>query len=400
MDDALAADAGLLTDWELEAAVVAAARLEARVAALRLGLAAEAERRGAAAATGAAGTAAWLGNLTGDGRAAAAGGVRIGRLLAESYEATRAAFASGRVNLDQVRVIVNAAERLPVQVTAEQRSRCEETLVAKAAAGMNAKRLRVAARRMLEVIDTDLADAHESDELQREEKRAELETWLTCHDNGDGTHAGRFTIPTTYAKVLLAQLDRRTAPRRRTRDRSGSPVVDESVPWEAMSWSEHLGLAFLELIDHLPTDGDQHVAATMVVHLDLDALLSGIGAGTLDNGERISAAEARRLACGAGIIPMVLGGESQPLDVGRERRLHTKAQRIALSHLHDRCVVVGCDRAFAWCEIHHRDPWSAGGRTDLASAQPLCGYHHRRAHDRAYDMRTHADGSVRFRRRT
>ena len=106
-----------------------------------------------------------------------------------------------------------------------------------------------------------------------------------------------------------------------------------------MSWSEHLGLAFLELIDHLPTDGDQHVAATLVVHLDLDALLSGVGAGTLDNGERISAAEARRLACGAGIIPMVLGGESQPLDVGRERRLHTKAQRVALSHLHHTCAV-------------------------------------------------------------
>ena len=269
---------------------------------------------------------------------------------------------------------------------------------------MNAKRLRVAARRMLEVIDKELADAHESDELQREERRAEHETWLTCHDNGDGTHAGRFTIPSTYAKVLLAQLDRRTTPRRRTRTTSGttsgSPVVDESVPWEAMSWSEHLGLAFLELIDHLPTDGDHHVAATLVVHLDLDALVSGIGAGTLDNGERISAAEARRLACGAGIIPMVLGGESQPLDVGRERRLHTKAQRVALSHLHHTCAVAGCDRAFAWCEIHHRDPWSHGGPTDLDNALPLCGYHHRRAHDRTYDLRHHPDGSVRFRRRT
>ena len=119
-------------------------------------------------------------------------------------------------------MIVNAAERLPAQVTPEQRTRCEEALVAKAAAGMNAKRLRVAARRMLEVVDKDLADAHESDELQREESRAEQETWLTCHDNGDGTHSGRFTIPTTYARVLLAQLDRRTTPRRRTRDTTGA----------------------------------------------------------------------------------------------------------------------------------------------------------------------------------
>jgi predicted restriction endonuclease len=97
---------------------------------------------------------------------------------------------------------------------------------------------------------------------------------------------------------------------------------------------------------------------------------------------------------------MVLGGESQPLDVGRERRLHTKAQRIALSHLHHTCAVHGCDRPFAWCEIHHRDPWSKGGPTNLNNALPLCGHHHRRAHDHTYDLRHHPDGSVRFHRRT
>ena len=55
------------------------------------------------------------------------------------------------------------------------------------------------------------------------------------------------------------------------------------------------------------------------------------GAGVLDDGGRISATRVRRLACEAGIIPAVRGGRSQPLAVGRKKRFHTTAQRIALA---------------------------------------------------------------------
>jgi hypothetical protein len=42
---------------------------------------------------------------------------------------------------------------------------------------------------------------------------------------------------------------------------------------------------------------------TLVVTIGVDALMSGIGVATVDTGHRISAGEARRLACKAGIIP-------------------------------------------------------------------------------------------------
>ncbi len=60
---------------------------------------------------------------------------------------------------------------------------------------MNAKRLRQAARRMFETVSAELADRHESDQLNAEADRAEAETWCTLYDNGDGTFAGRFVIP-------------------------------------------------------------------------------------------------------------------------------------------------------------------------------------------------------------
>ena len=85
------------------------------------------------------------------------------------------------------------------------------------------------------------------------------------------------------------------------------------------------------------------VAATVVVTMGLDALLGGIAAASLDTGGKISAGEARRLACRAGIVPAVLGGHSQVLDLGRKTRFHTGPQRIALALRDGGCTAEGCD---------------------------------------------------------
>ena len=107
----------------------------------------------------------------------------------------------------------------------------------------------------------------------------------------------------------------------------------------------------------------------------------------------------RRLAAGPGSSRAVLGGTSQGLDPGRGRRLHSTAQRRALSVTHDTCAAEGCERPFARCDVHHPHAWSDGGATDLAIAVPLCGWHHRRAHDHRFDLTTLASGEVRYHRR-
>jgi hypothetical protein len=173
-------------------------------------------------------------------------------------------------------------------------------------------------------------------------------------------------------------------------------VVDPTATHTTLP--ESFGAGFCELIEHLPRTGHGPGAATLLVTLSLDALLDGIGAAGLDTGIRISAGTARRLACTAGLVPTVLDGASVPLDLGRTRRLHTPAQRTALATLHDTCAITGCEPPYAWCEIHH--PWSRGGTTDLANALPLCGHHHRRAHDPHFDHRHHPTGDWRFHPRT
>ena len=138
----------------------------------------------------------------------------------------------------------------------------------------------------------------------------------------------------------------------------------------------------------------------MIVKLDHDTLLDGLKAAGLDTGDLISAAEARRLACNAALIPAVLTKKSVLLDLGRSARFFTDSQRTAAALSHQTCAADGCQTPYAWSEAHHRTPWSRDGRTDLRDLVPLCGFHHQRIHDPAYNHRYRPDGAITFTRRT
>jgi Domain of unknown function (DUF222)/HNH endonuclease len=401
VEEAAGVPAGTLDRHELGEAVAELHALEAQVASLKLSMLAEAERRRVAEETADTGTDAWAARLTGSTRVAVAGGIWLANLLRDRYAATREAFAAGHIDVDQVKAVVTAAQKMPGEVSEPDRVAAEEELVAKAVAGMNARRLRQAGRRMLEAVSKELADRSESSQLKDEEKTAEVETWLRLDDRGDGTVAGRFVVPELQAHFLRAALERLSAPRRWTVNKQGKQVEDDTLPGEGLglNYTERLGVAFMELLEHLPTVGHGANGATVLVQVDEQHLRDGLASAGLDGGTRISVGQARRLACNAGIVPVVLGGASEVLDLGRKRRLHTEGQRRALAISYDTCAAEGCERPFSWCEVHHPHAWSRGGRTDLGNALPLCGYHHRRAHDERFSLIGLAAGEVRFKRR-
>ncbi len=384
---------------DLPDALATVARLENRLAALKLELLAEADRRHLAEEEAATGTDAWAARLTGTTRSVMAGGLWLVNLLKKRYHHTRDAFARGQIDPDQVRVIVRAGEKIPAGVSEEDRAEAEYGLVRKAVNGIDAKRLRHHARRMLEAIDKKLADAHEATQLGEEEERAENETWLNLYDNDDGTFSGRFLIPELHGHLLRNYLERLSAPTRLSRNKNGELVEDPTLPGmgPTYSFTERMGLVFTELLEHLPADGFGPVGADLLITVDLESLQTGLGHAGLDTGARISPGQARRLACNTGLVPAVLGSRSEPLDLGREARLHNTAQRRALALLHDTCAAEGCQRPFAWCDIHHPHPWGKGGRTDLDNGLPLCGHHHRRAHDARSRTTLTGAGELRFR---
>jgi len=136
-----------------------------------------------------------------------------------------------------------------------------------------------------------------------------------------------------------------------------------------------------------------------VVTIDYDQLRRDLAIGELTDGVRISPAQARRLACTAKILPAVLGGKSEVLDLGRAQRLFSPAQRKAI-RLRDRhCRAQGCEVRPEWCEVHHLTPWHRGGNTDLNNGILLCAWHHHRADDPAYETQRLLDGDLTFTRR-
>ncbi|ANH38689.1 hypothetical protein I601_2264 [Nocardioides dokdonensis FR1436] len=401
--------------------------VESQAEALRLKVLAEAERRQVAADEAATGTDAWAAALTGTTREVNAGGLHLAELLKAKYHHTREAYAAGQLRADQVRVIVRAAEQAPVETTPEQLAVAEEILVGKATGvgtrsgrPMNAKRLRQAARRMLEVVDRDLADRHEAIMLGRESRRAKHETYLALHDNGDGTYSGRFTLPELHGSLLRTAIETLSAPRRLNKARTGpdgkhisghDPSAPTGEGHGLSGWELH-GHALCELIEHLPTDGWTGAnALTLLVTMTAEDLTRDLaatgdhdpttwpdwkgpaetGTAKLDTGTRTAAGDLRRLACEAGLVPAILNSESAPLDLGRTRRLHTHHQRKALALTHDTCAIDTCQRPFAWTEIHHLIPWSHHGDTDLDLAIPLCSWHHHRTHDPTWQLRHHPD---------
>ncbi|TWE12061.1 HNH endonuclease signature motif containing protein [Rudaeicoccus suwonensis] len=177
-----------------------------------------------------------------------------------------------------------------------------------------------------------------------------------------------------------------------TRDDS---TVSANAPRDTRSPGKRRLDALLELITHATRDLDASMSpmsgtAKVVVLLPLDTLTEGRGHATTSSGDVIDPASARRLACDADLIPVVLGATSEPLDVGRQKRLVTAGLRTAVIVRDRHCTFPGCDRPPAWCEVHHIIPWWAGGGTSLTNSALVCARHHTIIHRDGYTATTTA----------
>ncbi len=378
------ADLGLWTlpAAETETNLTALAQLRHQITELELRHARHADRLDLGSAAGASDTSSYWANATRQTRRDAKRRLGLAHALDHDHEPVRDAMGAGSVSEEQAVVIVKGVEALPVE-----HRRDAETYLIGCAAEHDPVALRRLAHRVLEVVAPDIAEEHELKALQRQEALAEEACRFTIADDGHGLCHGRFTLPSPVGAMLKQAVLAINSPRHR--HHSGTP--------------KGLGHAFCEYvtrypIDRLPQAGG--VDATVVVTMTLDNLLGDSQApATLDTGDPITADQARKLACEAAIIPIVLGGKSEILDQGRSKRFHTTAQRIAIGHRDKHCTTNGCEWPAAMCHVHHNTPWSRGGKTDIADGRLLCPRHHSYAHSPKYEMKTIPNGRVVFSRR-
>jgi uncharacterized protein DUF222/HNH endonuclease len=266
----------------------------------------------------------------------------------------------------QADAIVSALEKLPksANVPVEELDAAAAQMVL-AARHMNPGELRKLGEQVRNILDTDGAEPRE------EAARAREEVWVKKAD--DGVKFGGY-LAGENAEKLQTVLQAGAKPHK-TEDGEQDPRSRGKRQADALVDVLDIALASGDL----PTRGGikPHIAVT----IDLNDLLEAgrRATGDLTYGDGLSASAIRRLACDAGIIPVVLGSDSQPLDVGREFRYVTNGLRNALNQRDKGCVV--CHAPPIYCDAHHLVSWFDGGVTSLANLVLLCRVDHTSLHD-------------------
>ncbi|HWM58117.1 MAG TPA: DUF222 domain-containing protein [Pseudonocardia sp.] len=305
-----------------------------------------------------------------------------GQELPPRLPATAAAFAAGAAGLRHVQVIARllaspAARRLPPDL----REAAEAQIAAHAGEYTPTQ---------LHQLGTDLLTALDQNGAEPDDHEPEPtnELFLTRNPNGSGGRIkGRFDDAALYDLVAAVI------------DAKATPLTGDDLRPLGQRQADAMAEVFGYVADHADTDllpaagGNRpHVN----VHIRLEDLENRARAACLDFGGIATPAALRALCCDACVIPIVLDGSGQPLDVGRKTRTVPDGLRRAVAARDRGCAHPGCSRGPSWCQIHHIIPWERGGDTTLANLVMLCTVHHREIHSSGWAVHLDADGMPEF----
>ncbi|TDD49376.1 HNH endonuclease [Kribbella antibiotica] len=259
-------------------------------------------------------------------------------------------------------VIVETLEKVPSTVSVETLEFTENQMVG-VAKDQDPRRLTKFGNDVLARLDTDGAEPSE------EEAHAKRSLRLRQVDGGV-----KFSgfLPGADGEQLTTQIHMLSKPHK-TVDGERDPRPQDVRQADAL----------VATMDAAAGNPDHPGVPHLTVTIDFDDLKAAVGetagaVGELVFGNNLSASAVRLLACDAAILPIVLGGDSQPLDVGTEQRFVNRYMRRALIKRDKGCVVC---KAPPWmCHAHHIIHWANGGPTSMQNLVLLCASHHRAVH--------------------
>ena len=350
-----------------------------------VGAVADLDRRGAFTARGYQHLALALADLLGWDRAEAARRVTAaehvmprvgldGTVLPPKLEATAAVFAAGGCSLRHVEVIARAlasaaAGRLTPQVWAG----AEAALAAQAGTYTPAE-LAGWARTLIDRLNQDGAAPDHA------EPEPVNELFLTRNPHGAGGRIkARFDDAALFDAIVTLL------------DAQAQPVDSHDHRPLGQRQAEALANACGFVLDHgaaagIPDTGGRRPHLNIIVRLE--DLENRARAACLDFGGQLTPDALRLLACDAAVIPIVMNGYGQPLDIGRATRTIPDGLRRAVLIRDGGCAYPGCDRTPSWTQVHHIRPWEDGGPTSLDNCCALCRVHHRLVHrNSGWDIR-------------
>lgn len=329
------------------------------------------------------------------------------------------ALTAGSVNHEQALTVARTLDDLAGEVDADTIAAAEARLISEACR-LDPHELRHAGTRILTHIAPEVAEQAELAALQRADARAHRNRYLTLSPIGDGGYRMHGTFDAAATAVIRAALDPLCSPKAgraaaaqaaRASTGTDSEPADTATPAAAAdsntkvdpdprSSGQRRADALVEICrvalrtTELPANGGE--PPQVIVTIPLDSLRRKIGVARTDTGETLTPVQARQIACDAQILPIVLGGAGQVLDVGRTRRLFTGPLRRALVLRDGGCAFPACDRPPRLCEGHHIRSWIDGGPTSLENGVLLCGHHHKIVHEGFWSVRLGPDALPTF----
>ncbi len=313
--------------------------------------------------------------------------VRIARGLEEMPE-TRRALDEGELSLSAVRVLVAARDADPSAF-----ERCERTLV-EAARIHSIGDLQKVASYWRQAVERE--QALEGEEKLRERRRLHASVSLLGMVRVDGNldpETGE-----TLLTALGAVMDAEARSRGEEDDRTPAQRRADALAEICRQWLD--GAERPKVAGERPhvtvTVGAGSLPGGAAAAASTPAAASR--AGELDHVGPVSPETARRLACDASLMRVVMAGRSEPLDVGRRTPVVPPAMRRAVILRDRHCRFPGCDRPHAWCDAHHVVHWADGGATAVQNLLLLCRRHHRVVHERGGFRLELLDGRPAFRR--
>ena len=371
--DRLDADRTRLSDAARLALVDDARVLAGRLDALLCALVAEADAANSALHSKGTPTTSWLALSGKMSRKESAGLLFRARALVAS-DSVRQAALKGTIGVGQARAITRVLEDLPESLDVTQRQRAASALI-EYASRFDAGQLASMAEQVLHEVSPEVATETASERLQRHGEAALRRRSLWFVREQQGSVSFRGSLPTADAEGWIAIIDAYVESQRRTVLERRDPLAEMRTP------QQRRADGLLAMIrDHTarrlaPSGGGDR--PRVVVTMDYDALhRRAVEHGLLATGQLVGPGDLRRLCCDADLIPAVLGGASEILDVGRTQRLVTRGIRNALVQRDSGCVFPGCDTHPTACEAHHIEPWYRGGATALSNLVLLCHHHH------------------------
>ncbi len=308
--------------------------------------------------------------------------------IADALPGFEDALAGGEVTAGHLDALAITAKMLAAhpELVAEFRSRQDELLAQAAREGVD--RFRKRCRRLAKSLIAQ-ADVAADDELERQRARSTVKTWTDTDTGMWHLHAELDPVRGAIIdRHLQAELARLRAQDQQCGDRA----------------SEFMQLKVDALVAAMSTTGDGLPSRPeLVVHVDLGLLLAetaaagltasaGVGLCETVDGVELPVETVRRMACDAGILPAVMGGDRLLKDMGRSARTATPEQRTRLAAVHATCGLGPCRVPFSKCRIHHVLFWDEhDGPTDEDNLIPACDKHHHLLHEGGWTLEFTAD---------